>query len=294
MIYTSYFAKLKNIPDEMIPISIAGKAPTGYIGLAYTALAPKISFFREWKKNQDNNYYIEHFNQEVLELLNPHKVVSDLYKMSKGKDIVLSCYEKVGDFCHRNLVAEWLRSAGYEVVEWFPELKNEDHVVSVTGHRPNKLFGYDLSDPRNVLLKEEMKKFLVTKKCTKAVSGMALGVDQIFATAVIELKESGYPIELICAIPCKNHPCKWPKKSQEYYQWILNQSDKTVLVSDSEYNPWLMQIRNEYMVNISNEVLAIWDGSRGGTRNCVEFAKNVNKEITIINPNNMVEDFKLG
>jgi uncharacterized protein (DUF488 family) len=30
---------------------------------------------------------------------------------------VLLCYEKSGDFCHRHLVAEWLRRYGYEVKE---------------------------------------------------------------------------------------------------------------------------------------------------------------------------------
>lgn len=70
MIYTSYFAKLNKLPPNVVPISICGKAPAWYNGLQYKKLAPKYSFFSEWKKNGDNNYYIEHFNDEVLSTLN--------------------------------------------------------------------------------------------------------------------------------------------------------------------------------------------------------------------------------
>ena len=56
MIYTSYFAKLNKLPPNVVPISICGKAPAWYNGLQYKKLAPKYSFFSEWKKNGDNNY----------------------------------------------------------------------------------------------------------------------------------------------------------------------------------------------------------------------------------------------
>ena len=50
MIYTTYFAKLKSLPKDIIPISICGKAPAGYKGLEYKKLAPKYDFFKKWKK----------------------------------------------------------------------------------------------------------------------------------------------------------------------------------------------------------------------------------------------------
>ena len=49
-IYTSYFAKLRSLPENIIPISICGKAPEWYTGLQYKKLAPKYGFFMEWKK----------------------------------------------------------------------------------------------------------------------------------------------------------------------------------------------------------------------------------------------------
>lgn len=122
MLYTSYFAKLKHLPPNVIPISICGKAPDWYNGIQYKKLAPKYVFFMEWKKTHDNDYYIEHFNSEVLSKLSVKKAVSDLQSLVppevRGRSIhlwkdpewhiALICYEKPTDFCHRHLVAKWL------------------------------------------------------------------------------------------------------------------------------------------------------------------------------------------
>lgn len=63
MVYTSYFAKLKSLPDNIVPISICAKAPDWYKGLQYKKLAPKYDFFIKWKENHDNDYYIKCFNE---------------------------------------------------------------------------------------------------------------------------------------------------------------------------------------------------------------------------------------
>jgi len=118
MIYTSYFAKLKKLPESIIPISICGKAPDWYKGIQYKKLAPKYGFFMEWKKNHDNNYYIEHFQKEVLDILDAKQVVYELYKLSQSKNIALICYEKPSDFCHRHLVHKWLADNGYNCWEY--------------------------------------------------------------------------------------------------------------------------------------------------------------------------------
>jgi len=116
-IYTSYYAMIKKIPDNCCTISIAGRAPDFYDGIQYKLLAPKYNFFKVWKENHDNDYYVQHFNDEVLANLSPHQIVSDFHYLSKGKDVVMLCYEKSDDFCHRHLVAEWLTNAGYPVEE---------------------------------------------------------------------------------------------------------------------------------------------------------------------------------
>lgn len=134
MIYTSYFAKLKSLPGNIIPISICGKAPDWYKGLQYKKLAPKYDFFMEWKKTHDNDYYIRCFKEQVTDQLNVCETVYELYEKigiyldeegisfysesTNEKHICLICYEKPSDFCHRHLVAKWLSDNGFKCEEW--------------------------------------------------------------------------------------------------------------------------------------------------------------------------------
>lgn len=118
MIYTSYFAKLRVLPKNVVPVSICAKAPEWYDGLQYKKLAPKYDFFMKWKENHDNNYYIKCFTEQVLNNLDPSKVYQELRDLAKSVDIALICYEKPSDFCHRHLVADWLKSNGYNCEEY--------------------------------------------------------------------------------------------------------------------------------------------------------------------------------
>ena len=154
--------------------------------------------------------------------------------------------------------------------------------ICVTGHRPNKLYGYDLSDIRWQQLKDNIKKLLIDNNCTEAVTGMALGVDTIFALAVLELKNEGYNIKLHCAIPFRNHSSNWFQSSKDLYNDILSKADIVKLVSDEDYQPWLLQKRNEYIVYLSDKIIAVWDGSKGGTANCINYAKQQNKSIIYV------------
>ncbi|MNP85294.1 hypothetical protein D3C76_1849670 [compost metagenome] len=45
-----------------------------------------------------------------------------------------------------------------------------------------------------------------------------------------------------------------------------------------------MQKRNEWMVDNSKFIISVWDGTKGGTGNCVKYAENKNKHISNINP----------
>jgi len=123
--YTGYFAKLSTyVRVGLIPISICGKAPDWYQGLQYKKFAPKWSFFNEWKNGTehkgDNDYYIEHFNSEVLDKLNFEFEKSELKRLTDNQldRIILICYEKPEDFCHRHLIADWFNKHNLECKEY--------------------------------------------------------------------------------------------------------------------------------------------------------------------------------
>lgn len=118
MIYTTYFAKLRFLPDGIVPISICGKVPNGYKGLQFRSLSPKYDFFTKWKETRDDIYYIRCYKEKVLSRLKASDVASTLYGMSNGQDVALVCYEKTGDFCHRHIVADWLRENGIPCNEY--------------------------------------------------------------------------------------------------------------------------------------------------------------------------------
>lgn len=121
MIYTSYFANLKKLPANIIPISICAKAPPWYTGLQYKKLAPKYDFFMRWKETHDNDYYIKCFKEQVTDKLDILQVVRELTDLSDGKDLCLICYEKPTDFCHRHLVSKWFRENDFCSREWLED-----------------------------------------------------------------------------------------------------------------------------------------------------------------------------
>ena len=120
-IYTSYFGKIKNFPKNFVTVAICGGIPDFYTGLWYRKVAPKWNFFCEWKKNHDNNFYIEHFNNEVLSKITPQDFINDIKKLTNNaENVILLCYEKPNEFCHRHLVANWINNAnmGINIEEW--------------------------------------------------------------------------------------------------------------------------------------------------------------------------------
>ena len=119
MIYTSYFAKVRKLPENYKYISICLSSPKGYDGYTYTKLAPNWDILKRYKEDGDQDAYIREFNK-LLQRLNPDTVIKELYSMVQdpAATIVLLCYEKPSDFCHRHLVAEWLTNNGYPVMEY--------------------------------------------------------------------------------------------------------------------------------------------------------------------------------
>ena len=47
LIYTSYFAQVKNLPSDIVPISIAAKQVPGWRYPVYKALAPTYDYKRD-------------------------------------------------------------------------------------------------------------------------------------------------------------------------------------------------------------------------------------------------------
>ena len=111
------------------------------------------------------------------------------------------------------------------------------------------------------------------------ISGMAIGVDLLAAECVIEVRKSAN-IKLIGAVPFPSQAGKWPKPSQDHWAQTGKACDTIHYVSADPYHPSKMQIRNEWMVDHSNYVIAVWDGTKnGGTWNCIKYALAKSKPV---------------
>lgn len=157
--------------------------------------------------------------------------------------------------------------------------------IAVTGHRPNKLGNeYALHGPYSDYIRAELQKVIDSYKPTAIISGMALGVDTIWA--LLGITNS---VPVIAAIPCKGQDSKWPKNARVLYQMILSYPLVTIeMVSNELYSFTCMQNRNKWMVDNCDFLVAVWDGSEGGTANCVDYALKAKKELIIISPNAVI------
>ena len=130
MIYTGYWAKIHDYElNGLTPVGISGWSPDGYTGKTYKKLAPKYLWWKEWHdKKLSEQWYTEKYYETVLNVLKPLDVAKQLQQM--GDNIVLLCFETPEKFCHRHLVAQWLKEkANLDVREYI--IKNQQMQMKI-------------------------------------------------------------------------------------------------------------------------------------------------------------------
>lgn len=129
-IRTSYFGNHR-IPSSFVKVSISRFPPENFGGMQYLKLAPPPELLRQVKQSKDHETYTKLYKQLVFDHLTKEEVLQDLEKISTicgGKDIILLCFERPTDFCHRHLVAEFL---GPDVQEYQNEQEDETPLNSL-------------------------------------------------------------------------------------------------------------------------------------------------------------------
>lgn len=110
------------------------------------------------------------------------------------------------------------------------------------------------------------------------ISGMARGVDIWAAEIVLRLRDEGLPIHLISASPFEGFERSWSEDWKRRYNEILNRADIVKFVCKG-YSRACFQIRNEWMVDRSARVIAVYNGEPGGTKNTVDYALQQKLEV---------------
>lgn len=151
------------------------------------------------------------------------------------------------------------------------EVGKREQCLCFTGHRPHKLRGYTEVQIKNILRTEIIQAY--QSGFRTFISGMAMGVDIWAAELVSELKEQNDDVHLICAVPYPCFEASWNLEWQMRYRALLKQADLVQVISPF-YHHGVYQIRNEWMVDHSSLVIAIYNGDpKCGTKNTIDYAE---------------------
>lgn len=138
------------------------------------------------------------------------------------------------------------------------------------------------------IIKQEILRLFFEENVTHFITGMALGVEQICAEMVLELKETCPQFTLECAIPYEEQAVRWTEKQRERYFSIVASCDTETLLQ-TKYSRNCMRRKTEYLMDHSSFVLAVWDGmGRDGTSRAVRYARKLGRDITIVHPKTLV------
>lgn len=166
------------------------------------------------------------------------------------------------------------------------------YTLSLTGHRPNKLWGYNLNEGKYPQLKQRLMDIIAEKLADYHTvichSGMALGADTVWAQAIIQMQRQ-YPTRIIFVadIPCVHQEHRWPESSQRVFHEILTHANQQIVYAPA-YNYKCMQDRNIGMIDACDELIAIWNGDdHGGTANAVHYAQQTHVSIHRIAPDTL-------
>ena len=138
-----------------------------------------------------------------------------------------------------------------------------------TGHRPERL-SIPESKVKAALQKEI--RLAIADGINVFITGMAPGVDIWAAEIVLELrKKEELSLKLIAASPHPGFENRWSIEWQKKYATVMAKADFIKEVC-ARYSRGCYQIRNEWMVDHSAKVIAVWNGSPSGTKNTIVYA----------------------
>lgn len=154
-------------------------------------------------------------------------------------------------------------------------------ILGVTGHRPQKLAPVDIcySDKLLNLLTQIATAKLEELKPEKLITGRALGWDTACLLAAMSLD-----ISVVAAVPFRGQQMKWPAETRQSYEKLLREvtalGGEVVILAEAPYSPQKMLRRDEYIVDSSDKLLALWDSCPyGGTAHTLKYASTKNVEV---------------
>ena len=144
-----------------------------------------------------------------------------------------------------------------------------ERTACFTGHR-------EISSFQSFTIRRKLKKTLpelIKQGYCYFGTGGALGFDTIAAQTVLDLRKKYPNIKLILVLPCVTQADRWNKNDREIYEYIKEQADKVVYISD-QYTRGCMHKRNRHLVENSSVCICYLTQRTGGTAYTVNYALN--------------------
>ena len=144
-------------------------------------------------------------------------------------------------------------------------------VLAITGHRPQRI-------PDSTRVRAEIGSTLAELSPSLLIQGMANGVDMWSAAEAWKLS-----IPYVAVRPWAGHRAG----TREAYDWVMKNARDIVVTNDSVGypGPYAYIVRNNWMIDNSDLLLAVWDGQKnGGTWAAVKYAQSKAMDIVRIEP----------
>lgn len=152
--------------------------------------------------------------------------------------------------------------------------------IAFTGHRPKDLpAGFSYSS-----FTRELERWLtITPEDMRFMCGGALGIDSWAAEYAMR---NGIPFDLALPFRPRVMSNRWPIIAVDRLRAHIAAAETVHIINDTgAYDVRAYQLRNEFMVNAADHVLAFWSGKPyGGTANCIRYALQVDRPVTNLLP----------
>jgi uncharacterized phage-like protein YoqJ len=153
-------------------------------------------------------------------------------------------------------------------------------IIAITGHRPKYLNNEYNGGPITDYICVELQKIIDKYKPYKMISGMALGVDTIWAELALSNE-----IPLIAAVPFPGQKDIWPEYSRARYSKILDQAHRIQVISE-KYDFHAFHKRDEWMVDYCDMLIAVLhkENVSSGTAHTAKYGEKQGVKVIYIDP----------
>lgn len=161
-----------------------------------------------------------------------------------------------------------------------PQPPQQRRSVCFTGHRLDKLPSGAIRRVVLSMLYEEIQ-FAVERGVDTFYTGMASGIDMYAADYVLKQRELHPNLRLICVKPFAG--CGHALRGDERYHFnsLLAGADAIIELSD-HYHNICYRLRNQYMIDHSDLLIAVVGEMRSGTGQTIRMAKRRRLPIRLI------------